>query len=492
MDYDLTIGLEVHVQLKTKSKMFCSCAAQYFGAEPNSHVCPVCLGLPGALPVANREAINKAYLIGLGLGCRINKFAKFDRKNYFYPDLAKGFQITQFDKPFALGGYLEIEGRKIRLNRAHLEEDTGKLIHAQVGGEQVSLIDFNRSGVPLMEIVSEPDITSPEEAKGYAQKLNLLMKTLGVADADMEKAGMRFDANVSLKPKGRKEYGVKVEIKNINSFRFLEKAIVFEFTRQAEILKKGEEIVQETRGWVESKGITQSQRTKELAPDYRYFPEPDLTNYTINNEQINDLKTSLPILPEEREKELINYFGLNANTAHTIVTNDYSLFVTEAITAYQQLEEKGISPTHFDSSKATKVANWVVGEMQKILNAEKITIDQIKTEPASLSTILYAIDQGKITTVNGKEILKEAVASGASVSQLIEKYQAFSRSLGSIEEMADRIIADNNQAVKDYLGGKEPALFYLVGQLMKRVQGGIPPDEVRRILEEKLKNAGSE
>lgn len=488
-DYELTIGLEVHVQLKTKSKMFCSCSAAYFGADPNTHVCPVCLGLPGALPVANGEAIKKAYLIGLGLDCEINKSAKFDRKNYFYPDLPKGFQISQYDQPFAINGHLEVGGRKIRINRAHLEEDTGKLIHARVGNTAVSLIDFNRSGVPLMEIVSEPDIISPEEAKEYAQKLNLLMKTLGVADADMDKAGMRFDANVSLKPKGRKEYGTKVEIKNINSFRFLEKAIVYEFKRQTDLLLKGENIVQETRGWVENKGITQSQRTKEFAPDYRYFPEPDLTHYIMNNEQINDLKRSLPQLPEEKEKELIGSFGLAAATANQLVKQDYTAFFLQAIRDYQQLEEPGIEPTHFDSSRANKVANWVVGVLQKILNEEKITLDQIKTEPATLALILYAIDQGKITTANGKEIFAAAITKGEGVTQLIEKFQATTKSMGSIEAIATQVIEDNEKAVADYLSGKENAMFYLVGQLMRATQGSVQPTQARQLLEEKLKHA---
>jgi len=274
--YEATIGLEIHVQLRTQSKMFCRSTADYFGAQPNTHTCPVCLGLPGALPIINKEAINKAVTFALGLNCTINRQSKFDRKSYFYPDLPKGYQISQFDLPIGKNGWVEVGEKRIRINRVHQEEDTGKLIHTNIDGRQVSLIDFNRSGIALMEVVSEPDIDSPAQAKSYAKKVHQIARYLEVADVNMEKAGMRFDANISVKKKAQKELGEKVEIKNINSFKFLEKALAHEIERQIKSLESGEKIIQETRGWLESKAITVSQRTKESSPDYRYFPEPDL------------------------------------------------------------------------------------------------------------------------------------------------------------------------------------------------------------------------
>jgi aspartyl-tRNA(Asn)/glutamyl-tRNA(Gln) amidotransferase subunit B len=483
-EFDLVIGLEVHVQLRTKSKMFCSCSAQYFGAEPNTHVCPVCLGLPGALPVANEDAIHKALLTGLALNCELPNSAKFDRKNYFYPDLAKGFQISQYDQPFAINGNLVVNGKKIRINRAHQEEDTGKLIHGMVDGKRVSLVDFNRSGVPLLEIVSEPDITSPEEAKDYAQQLNLLLKTIGVADVDMEKAGMRFDANLSLKRKGTEKLGTKVEIKNINSFRFLEKAIYYEFSRQAEILKVGGQIVQETRGWVESKGITQSQRTKEQAHDYRYFPEPDITTFTITNEYKYELEAQLPALPNQLIAKLAE-LGLDEQTAKTLVEKDFYDWYFSALDAYQQTESEGLEIDHYDSQKAIKVANWVIKDVFRLLKDKNLTVGGLKGEPGGLAELLYRIDQGKLTVANGRTVLEDYLMTGVSISDLISKGSYETASI-NLDDLAEKVIATNEKAVSDFVRGKEQAIYFLVGQVVREAKGGANPDEAKKVLMEKL------
>lgn len=485
-EYLLTVGLEVHVQLNTKSKMFCSCSAAYFGEEPNTHVCPVCLGLPGALPVANAEAINKAYQIGLGLNCEIPNFAKFDRKNYFYPDLAKGFQISQFDKPFAISGYIVVGDHKIRINRAHLEEDTGKLVHGTVDGEMVSLIDFNRSGVPLMEIVSEPDLESAVEAREYAQKLNLIVKSLGVADADMEKAGMRFDANVSLRPKGQKELGTKVEIKNINSFRFLEKAINYEYGRQVALLEKGEIIVQETRGWVESKGSTQSQRTKEFSPDYRYFPEPDLSAYTITDEQLNVLKSKIPLLPDQLVSSLQTNYGIDKRIATTLVEKDLEPWFKEALLAYSQTENPGLEVSHIDQLKAAKMANWISGELLRILNDRKIEVSDLQMEPARLAELLYEVDKGEISVGNAKLVLDQLVDGNKSLQQLLDEFRSSKIEAGQLSGIIDKVIEANPNAVADYSSGKEQAVFFLVGQVARETHGSVGAAQVKEILVEKL------
>ena len=378
-EYQTTIGLEVHVQLKTKSKMFCTDSAEYFGADPNTHTCPVCLGLPGALPVINQKAIEQAVKVGLALNCRLNKETKFDRKSYFYPDLPKGYQISQLDQPIAKSGYLDVDGRKIRINRAHMEEDTGKLIHTKVGGKEATLVDFNRSGVPLMEIVSEPDLSSPEEARLYAKKLHQIMRYLGVADVDMEKAGMRFDANVSVRPKGQKTLGTKVEIKNMNSFSFLEKGLVFEVTRQIKDLEKGEKIIQETRGWVERKGETVSQRIKETSPDYRYFPEPDLPPLVINDTLVKKLKKEIPELPSQKAQRFRRQYALSEyDSTQLSDVKGVADWFEEALLDYGKLEQKKNKVEHVDSRRAKTVANWVLGEVSRALKENNIKIKEEK------------------------------------------------------------------------------------------------------------------
>ncbi len=487
IEFDLIIGLEVHVQLNTKSKMFCSCSASYFGKEPNTHTCPVCLGLPGALPVANREAIKKALTTGIALSCSQPEISKFDRKNYFYPDLAKGFQISQFDQPFSVNGHLLVGDRKIRINRAHLEEDTGKLIHADVDGSRVSLVDFNRSGVPLLEIVSEPDITSPEEAREYAQKLNLILRTIGVAEGDMEKAGMRFDANLSLKPKGQKELGTKVEIKNINSFRFLEKAIYYEFSRQSELLQKGEKIVQETRGWVESKGVTQTQRSKEQAHDYRYFPEPDIPTFIMDNEHKKDYGIVLLKLPDARVADIVR-LGLEERFAKTLVDKDSDSWFMTLLHAYEQTESKALGSSHFDNSKAQILARWMM-EVFRILKEKNLLLAELKGEASGVANIQYRIDKGELTAANAKQVLEEYLLTGDSIDSLIKKYGIGAPKDLNLDEIVSQVIQVNQKAVNDYQSGKDQALFFLVGQVVKESRGAANAEDAKRTLLEKLKDA---
>lgn len=483
-----TIGLEIHVQLSTKSKMFCEDSSEYFGHVPNSHNCPTCLGLPGALPVANKKAIENAIKVGLALNCEINLFTNFDRKSYFYPDLPKGFQISQFEKPVSKSGWVLVEGKKIRINRAHMEEDTGKLLHAEIGSEKVSLIDFNRSGVPLLEIVSEPDINSPAEARAYAKKIHQIMRYLGVADVDMEKAGMRFDANVSVAPKAATEYGTKVEIKNINSFNFLEKAIVFEIARQIKLLEKGEKIAHETRGWVEASGETISQRTKETSPDYRYFPDPDLPPMTFTDEEVKSLKNSLPELPDAKTERFQTSYALTAYEATNLVEEPaIAAWYEKALADYVKVEEPKAS--HIDSSKAKKVANWVIGELRAYMNEKKLIIEEISSPPALLAEMLLLIDRGDLSNQAAKQVFRVVLEKGEKPTKVIEELglKQISDS-GTIETVVDDILTANPKAVADYKAGKGNSFDFLFGQTMRQTAGSANPATIREILTKKLAN----
>jgi aspartyl-tRNA(Asn)/glutamyl-tRNA(Gln) amidotransferase subunit B len=488
-EYITTIGLEVHVQLKTNSKMFCTNSSGYFGAKPNSHTCPVCLGLPGALPVTNQKAIESAVKTGIALNCKISKETKFDRKNYFYPDLPKGYQISQFDVPIAYGGFLMVEDKKIRITRAHMEEDTGKLLHTKVGGKMTSLVDFNRSGVPLMEIVSEPNMSSPEEARKYAKKLHQIMRYLEIADADMEKAGMRFDANVSVREKGEKMLGVKVEIKNINSFRFLEKALAYEVTRQVKKLKTGEKVIQETRGWSETKGETISQRTKETSPDYRYFPEPDLPPLVIGDKLIEQLRAEIPELPDKKIKRYQDEYALSSyDSTQLVEVRGVADWFEEAVLDYSRVEQRRKKPSHIDSRKAKVVANWVLGELSRLLKENNLTIKEAKIEPASLAALLVILDQGKITQQAAKKVFTKMFEEGKSPNKIIEEEGlAQMGSKDELDEIIEKVIRDNPKAVKDKKSGKEKAFKFLLGQVMKETRGTANPQVSTQILNEKLK-----
>ncbi|HSW48370.1 MAG TPA: Asp-tRNA(Asn)/Glu-tRNA(Gln) amidotransferase subunit GatB [Candidatus Saccharimonadales bacterium] len=432
------IGLEVHVELKTKSKMFCSCVADYFGKEPNTHTCPVCLGLPGALPVPNKLAIEWCIKIALALNCEINLFSKFDRKNYFYPDLAKGYQISQYDLPFGEKGFVTLaNGKKIGITRVHMEEDTGKLSHQVVESEKVSLIDFNRSGLPLVEIVTEPDFNDALEVKEYLQKLQQIVRFLEVSDADMEKGEMRLEPNISLSTDPKKLPPYKVEVKNINSFRFVEKAINYEIKRHEEILSDGKNPVQETRGWDEVRAKTFSQRVKEDAHDYRYFPEPDIPPITFTKDQIEEFKKTLPELPDEKLERFKKEFQLSAYDAE-ILTREKSLadYFEEAIK---------VGKKHGVNAKS--IANTIINK--------KIDIDEVL--PAALVKAIISTNQ----TDNIEE--------------------------NELDKIIDEVLKENQKVVADYLGGKENALMFLLGQTMKKIGKKVDANIVKENILKKLK-----
>lgn len=439
MKYTPVIGLEVHVELKTKSKMFCGCSADYFGKEPNTHTCPVCLGLPGALPVPNKKAIDWCIMIGLALNCKIPNFSKFDRKNYFYPDLAKGYQISQYDLPFAKDGFVELSnGKRIGITRVHMEEDTGKLSHETVDGEKVSLIDFNRSGVPLVEIVTEPDFDNAEDVKEYLQKLQQIVRYLEVSDADMEKGNMRLEPNISLRAEGQNGLpNYKVEVKNINSFSFVGKAIEFEIKRHTGILEKGETPAQETRGFVESTNSTISQRSKEDAKDYRYFPEPDIPPLRLTEEYIEEIRCEIPELPDVKLKRFIETYSLPTYDAEILVRDrkmaDY--FDKAANIAQEQ------------DVKRKQIANYIINK--------KPDIDKVSPE----------------------ELIKQ-VTSSSQVAQVDEE---------KLNEIIDKVLAEQTKAVADFKSGKETVIMFLVGQVMRQFPEKIDAGKVKESLLSKLK-----
>ena len=478
--YEVVIGLEVHIELSTKSKMFCRCSADYFGAEPNSHTCPICLGLPGAMPKANKLAIEFAQKLAVSLNCQIQLGSKFDRKNYFYPDLAKGYQISQYDLPFSKKGYIEIfvttknpkkeSARKIGITRVHLEEDTGKLSHAAINGRRVTLIDFNRSGVPLMEVVSEPDMRSAIEAKAYAQKLQQIVRYLEISDADMEKGSMRIEPNISLRKIGDKtlpEY--KVELKNINSFKFAEKAINFEIERQSKILTSGQIPVQETRGWDEKGSRTVTQRSKEFAHDYRYFPEPDLPPFDFSSSYIQKLQTSLPELPDAKRDRLIKQYKLLETEADLLSQDkDLSIFFEHTVKAYK--------------GNPKKVINWITGELLRRLNELGKTIGQIDLLPAQIAELLYLVDKDKITSATAKELLEKMIQTGKSAGELISELNLTSISKEQLKGVIEKIIKANLRAATDFKNGKKESLEFLIGQVQKEVKGRADPTSVRALL----------
>ncbi|MCJ7522044.1 MAG: Asp-tRNA(Asn)/Glu-tRNA(Gln) amidotransferase subunit GatB, partial [Dehalococcoidia bacterium] len=405
MEYETVIGLEVHAQLLTKSKMFCGCSTDYADAPPNTHVCPVCLGMPGVLPVINRQAIEYAIMTALALNCPIAETTRFDRKNYPYPDLMKGYQISQYDNPLSYGGWLNIEAegrsKRIGITRVHQEEDVAKLWHrTETTGETYSLVDVNRAGVPLMEIVSEPDMRSPEEARQYLMKLRSILQYLGVSTGNMEEGSFRCDANVSIRPMGSTEFQAKVEVKNMNSFKSVYRALEYEVERQCKMLEKGGRPVQETRGWVEDRGITVSQRTKEYAHDYRYFPEPDLPPLTISRELVTEIKARLPELPDARRDRFISEYGLSRYDANLI---------TDSRPLADYFESSlNLFPEGTDVKKSAKtVANWLLGEYSRLFNSTYTEISDCKVEPVHLIEMLDLVDKGTLSTTMAKTVFEE-------------------------------------------------------------------------------------
>lgn len=473
--YETVIGLEVHVELATKTKIFCSCPTE-FGKAPNTNICPVCLGLPGTLPVLNKKAVEYAIKAALALNCSIGSYTKFDRKNYFYPDLPKAYQISQLDRPLASGGYLEIEAegkkKRIGINRVHMEEDAGKLVHAESGA--YSLADYNRAGVPLIEIVSEPDISSPAEAKAYLEKLRSIMLYAGVSDVKMEEGSLRCDANISLRPAGSSKLGTKVEIKNMNSFKAVQSALEYEVRRQAAELDAGGEIIQETRRWDENSGKTYSMRSKEEAEDYRYFPDPDLLPLQIEKEWVEEIRQSLPEMPDSRRKRYMEDYNLSAYDA-------------EVITATKSMADF-FEATLQEYNDAKAVANWLMGDISRQLNAEGVEIDRTKLTPSHLAELLKLQDKGTISGKIAKTVFREMFASGKMPAQIVEEKGLVQISdEGAIAAIVEQVIAENPGPVSDYRSGKEKALGYLVGQVMKLSKGKANPQLANKLLREKLK-----
>jgi aspartyl-tRNA(Asn)/glutamyl-tRNA(Gln) amidotransferase subunit B len=473
MDYEAVIGLETHVQLKTKSKMWCGCANE-FGAPPNTHVCPVCLGLPGVLPVANDEGLRLTVLTGLLFNCSIPPFAKFDRKNYFYPDMPKNYQITQYDKPSTVAGYLDFEFNggisRVRITRAHLEEDVGKNFHF----DRNSGVDFNRAGVPLLEIVSEPDITSPDMAYEYLNALKDILVYGGISDTDMEKGMVRCDVNVSVRPKGEKSLGAKIEIKNMNSFSGVRRALEYEIPRQIEVLKRGGKLSQETRRWDDVAGITEVMRTKEQAHDYRYFPEPDLMPFEPTDAWLGEIRQRVVELPLARKQRFTRDYQLPATDAQTFVWD-------VPLGAYFEKAVAG-------AKNPKAVANWIINNLRAKLTETGTTLTDTKIQPAHIPELVALVDAGKISSSIAQTVFAEMFTTGEPPAKIVEaKGLAQVSDTGAIEKFCDEVIAANPKPVEDYKNGKTAALNSLKGQVMKLSKGKANPALVGEILEKKLK-----
>ncbi len=484
MTYETIIGLEVHAQLLTQSKMYCRCSADYAAAPPNTHVCPVCLGMPGVLPTINKKAVEYTIMTALALNCTIPEFTKFDRKNYPYPDLMKGYQISQYDAPIGISGWaiLEANGMKrhIDITRVHLEEDVAKLVHrTSPWGESYSLVDVNRSGVPLMEIVSEPDLRSPEEARQFLIKLRSILQYLGVSTGNMEEGSFRCDANLSIRPVGSEDNLAKVEVKNMNSFKAVYRALEYEAERQREVAEKGGRLVQETRGWVEEKGITVAQRSKEYAHDYRYFPEPDLPPLVLDPAWVEEVRARLSELPEVRRDRLMAQYGLPLYDAN-LITGDKAL--ADYFEACLNVK-KGPSP----EKRAKSISNWLLGDFARLLNLSNIEIDQSRVSPGHLSEFLDLIDQGTLSGPAAKTVFEEMFHTGKRPDDIVAQQGLTQISDASaLEEAARQVIASNNQAVADFKAGKQQALTFLVGQVMKATKGRANPKLVNEVLRQEL------
>jgi aspartyl-tRNA(Asn)/glutamyl-tRNA(Gln) amidotransferase subunit B len=477
-DYQVIIGMEVHAQLLTQSKMFCGCDADVFGAEPNTHVCPVCLGMPGALPVINRRAVEEAIMVGLALRCEVAETAVFSRKNYFYPDLPKAYQISMYDFPLCRHGWVDVEAdapasRRIRIRRVHLEEDTAKSFH--VGDH--SLVDFNRSGVPLLEIVTEPDIRTPEEARQYLVKLRTILRYLRVSTADMEKGAMRCEANVSLRPAAAREFGTKVEVKNLNSFRSVKQALEYEIERQSAVLDAGGRVLQVTMGWDERHGRTVEQRSKETSEDYRYFPEPDLPPLHLSRAWVDEIASTLPELPDARRKRFVAEYDLAPADAGILTDDrDVAAYFERAAAAGA---ERGVA--------AKSVANWLTGELFRLLNAENAEIGEVRVAPAALAELISLVEKGTITANTAKSVLADMFTTGRLPGEIVkEKGLAQVSDEEALSRIVDEIVDANPEQVARYRAGKVTLLQWFVGQVMRATRGKANPQVVRDLLEEKL------
>lgn len=472
--YETVIGLEVHVELHTKSKIFCGCSTA-FGAPPNTHTCPVCLGHPGVLPVLNKQAVEYAMKAAMALNCRIATESKFDRKNYFYPDSPKAYQISQYDKPVGEHGWIEIEvngeTKRIGITRVHLEEDAGKLTH--VDGGHATLADYNRVGTPLIEIVSEPDLRSPEEARAYLEKIKAIMQYCDVSDVKMEQGSLRCDANISLRPFGQKEFGTKTELKNMNSFRGVQRGLEYEEWRQADVLDSGGQIVQETRRWDEAQGKTLTMRSKEEAHDYRYFPDPDLVSVHIDEEWKARVLASIPELPDARKKRYVSEYGLPSYDAEVI---------TSSIKLADFFEES----LNF-TKDAKAVSNWIMGELLGYLNANNLELAAVNITGKGLGEMIGLMEKGTISSKIAKTVFKSMLETGKDPQTIVEEQGLVQISdEGAIKAVVDQIVSNHPQSVADYKAGKEKAVGFLVGQVMKETKGKANPGLVNKLIIERL------
>ncbi|WP_018249225.1 Asp-tRNA(Asn)/Glu-tRNA(Gln) amidotransferase subunit GatB [Orenia marismortui] len=477
--YEMTVGLEVHAQLDTNTKIFCGCKNE-FGAEPNNHTCPICLGLPGTLPVLNEKAVEYIIKAGLALNCEIATFSKFDRKNYFYADLPKAYQISQFDLPFCENGEITIqpEGEdemKVGITRIHLEEDAGKLNHAgsDISSANSSLVDYNRVGTPLIEIVSEPDIHSPEQAIAYLKKLKSIIEYIGVSDCDMSQGSMRADVNISVAPVGSDKLGTRTELKNMNSFKAIEKALRYEPRRQIKVLESGGEIIQGTLTWDDEASKTRAMRSKEEAHDYRYFPEPDLVPVIVDKSWVEEIKSTLPELPDVRQERYVTEFGIPEYDAGVITADREMADFFETVVS------------EYDDAKTA--SNWMMGDVSKLLNEEGISIAEAKFTPEDLAKMLNLMDEGTISSKIAKTVFEEMFATGKDPDTIVEEKGLKQISdTSELEDIIDQVLEENQSALEDYRGGNKNVFGFFIGQTMKATRGKANPGVVNKILREKL------
>lgn len=475
MEWEIVMGLEVHTELATKTKIFCGCSTE-FGGEPNTHVCEICSGMPGTLPLLNKRVVEFAIRTGVATNCTITQNNKFDRKNYFYPDLPKAYQISQLYLPICRNGYIEVntkdgEKKKIGIHEIHMEEDAGKLIHDEF--EDCTLVDYNRCGVPLLEIVSEPDFRSAAEVIDYLSKLRAILQYTGVSDCKMQEGSLRADVNLSVRPKGQAEFGTRTEMKNLNSFHAIERAIAYEAQRQIELLEDGEKVVQETRRWDDNKGYSYAMRSKEDAQDYKYFPEPDLPPIEISDEQIEEIKSTMPELPEEKRERYLNELGLPEYDTG-IITGDIAL-----VKFFESTLEKCDSPKD--------VANWIMGEVMKLLNDSATLTENNPLKPEALAAVINMVKSNKINRGTGKKVLEKVFTDGVDPEKYVEENNlAQVTDISALRPIIEQVIAENEKSVSEYKAGKTQAMGYIMGQAMRALKGKAPAQEVQKILKEIL------